>query len=181
MWYDAEVNIKKVDEVDIMKINYELVPNNMGYLVILDYTSTINELEYNLSSIKEFAYGKVITVFDYEKETDNFHLNEIIGKWSDFSYMSIDEPTYKDFDKIQAEANILNGGLCNLSIVKNRKDGIFKALGSAKQGDIIIIKGKKHEGYQLFANNAITYTDKDAVYEYFHLMPKKAPHISKVS
>jgi len=183
MWYDTGVSFKEIEESE--KVNFELVPNNKGYLVILDYTNTIDELESNLSSIKKNAYGKVITVFGCDGNKDKScrtNMGKVAGKWSDICYITTDNPMSIEPEKI---LNDIEEGIkktaCFFEKIENRKEAIFKALDNAKQGDIVIIAGKGHERYQMFANHVVNYSDKEVALEYFHLMPRKISHISKVS
>lgn len=98
-------------------------------------------------------------------------MGEIAGKWSDLCILTSDNPRTEDPFRIidDIEAGITRTS-CTYEKIENRKDAIFRALAVAQQEDIIVIAGKGHETYQMFANHTIHFDDSEVVKEYFEII-----------
>ncbi len=151
---------------------FEAVPNNKGCLIVVDYAHTPDGLENFLSAVKELATKKVITIFGCGGDRDRIKrpiMGEIAGKWADFCILTSDNPRTENPIRIIEDIEVgINRTNCPYEKIENRKEAIFRALDVAKQEDIIVIAGKGHETYQIFANHTIHFDDSEVVREYFN-------------
>jgi UDP-N-acetylmuramoyl-L-alanyl-D-glutamate--2,6-diaminopimelate ligase len=163
--------IKGMEEIEGVKGRFESVPNTKGCLIIVDYAHTPDGLENILSSVRELVKRKIITVFGCGGDRDRSKrpvMGEIAGKWSDLCIITSDNPRTEDPSRIidDIEVGIIRTS-CPYAKIENRRDAIFRALDAAEPEDIIVIAGKGHETYQMFANHTIHFDDSEVVREYF--------------
>ncbi len=52
-----------------------------------------------------------------------------------------------------------------VTVRPDRRDGIETAIGMAKPGDVVVIAGKGHEDYQIFADRTIHFDDREVARE----------------
>lgn len=162
-----------VERIDGVKGRFEAVPNARDYLVVVDYAHTPDGLENVLTSIREFSKGKVIAVFGCGGDRDRSkrpQMGEIAGRLADFCILTSDNPRTEEPSGIIAdiEKGILKTK-CPYQKVVNRKDAIFRALKAAEPQDVVLIAGKGHENYQMFADKTIHFDDGEVVREYFEM------------
>ncbi|MGV8981601.1 UDP-N-acetylmuramoyl-L-alanyl-D-glutamate--2,6-diaminopimelate ligase [Clostridium sp.] len=163
--------IKGVKEISGVPGRFQAIPNSKGILTIVDYAHSPDSLENVLTSVKEFAKGKLILVFgcggnrDVEKRPI---MGEIAGKYSDYCIITSDNPRKEEASLI---INDIESGItktkCNYEKIEDRKQAIFKALHSAETGDTVIISGKGHENYQILKDETVHFSDEEVVKEYF--------------
>ena len=87
-------------------------------------------------------------------------MGKIAGELSDHTILTSDNPRSENPEAIVKE--IAAGfNRQNFTIELDRQKAIEKALKLAKSGDIILIAGKGHEGYQIFKDKTIHFDDRD--------------------
>ena len=125
-------------------------------------------------SVKEFAKGRVITLFGCGGDRDNSKravMGEIAGKYSDFSIITSDNPRTEDPEKIvgQIEEGMkrTNG---EYIVITDRRKAIAYALDNAKADDAIILAGKGQETYQIIGREKFDFDERVEVYS--HLRSK---------
>lgn len=163
--------IKGIGSVEGVKGRFEAIPNSKGCLVIVDYAHTPDGLTNILSSAREIAKKRIITVFGCGGDRDTGKrplMGEIAGNWSDLCFLTSDNPRTESPSKIIEEIEVgISKTNCPYEKIENRKNAIFRALDNARPGDIVVIAGKGHESYQIFANHTIHFDDGEVVSEYF--------------
>ncbi len=162
--------IKGIAAIHTVRGRFETVPNNNGYMVVVDYAHTPDGLENILSSVRILTKKKVIAVFGCGGDRDRTKrpiMGEIAGKLSDFAIITSDNPRTEDPDKIvlDIEEGIKRTN-CPYKIIVDRREGIYAALEMAEKDDIIVIAGKGHETYQIFKNETIHFDDVEVVKEF---------------
>jgi UDP-N-acetylmuramoyl-L-alanyl-D-glutamate--2,6-diaminopimelate ligase len=163
--------IKGMEEIEGVKGRFESVPNTKGCLIIVDYAHTPDGLENILSSARELAKRRIITVFGCGGDRDRSKrpvMGEIAGKCADLCIITSDNPRTEDPSRIidDIEMGIIRTS-CLYEKIENRRDAIFRALDAAEPEDVIVIAGKGHETYQMFANHTIHFDDSEVVRDYF--------------
>jgi UDP-N-acetylmuramoyl-L-alanyl-D-glutamate--2,6-diaminopimelate ligase len=118
----------------------------------LDYSHTPDSLENALRTVKEFARGKVITVFGCGGNRDAGKrpvMGRIAAKYSDYVVVTSDNPRFEEPDAIidQIEAGVAEGDVQYIKI-EDRKKAMIHAMKKARRDDIILLAGKGHETYQ---------------------------------
>lgn len=148
---------------------FEVVPNNKGINVIVDYAHTPDALENVLKTAKEFAKGNIITVFGCGGDRDKSKrplMGKIGQEFSDICFVTSDNPRTED-PKLIIE-DILKGldqKNKNYRVVVDRKEAIEEAIKFAKEDDIVIIAGKGHENYQIIGKTKYHFDDKEIAKE----------------
>ena len=150
----------------------EVVPTDTDYTVIIDYAHTPDGLENIISCVKEFAKGKVVTLFGCGGDRDNSKraiMGEIAGRLSDFSIITSDNPRTEDPVKIinQIEEGMKKSGGEYITIT-DRREAIGYALDNAREGDVIILAGKGQETYQILGKKKVDFDERLVVYSHLH-------------
>lgn len=126
--------------------------DGFDFTVILDFAHTPDGLENLLSSVREFAKGRVISVFGCGGDRDNLKrpiMGETGGRYSDFCVITSDNPRTEDPMRIiNMVLEGVNRTACEHIVIENRRDAIKYALSIAQEGDVVVLAGKGHENYQ---------------------------------
>ncbi|MCQ2503167.1 MAG: UDP-N-acetylmuramoyl-L-alanyl-D-glutamate--2,6-diaminopimelate ligase [Saccharofermentans sp.] len=139
------------------------VENGFGVNILVDYAHNAAALESVLDTLKEYTEGRIITVFGCggnRAVTRRFEMGEVSGRLSDLTIITSDNPRKEEPEAIIRD--IVTGisktdGI--YEIVPDRSEAIMHAVSIAKSGDTILIAGKGHEDYQIFADKTIHFDD----------------------
>ncbi len=149
----------------------EVVDEGQDYLVLVDYAHTPDGLDKALCAIKEFAEGRIITVFGCGGDRDRGKrpiMGSIAAQYSDYVIVTSDNPRKEDPLRIMAD---IEGGLCvpeavqprvQYELIADRESAINRAIKLAEPGDIVIIAGKGHETYQILHDGTVSFDDREA-------------------
>ncbi|MDD4503637.1 MAG: UDP-N-acetylmuramoyl-L-alanyl-D-glutamate--2,6-diaminopimelate ligase [Clostridiaceae bacterium] len=164
-----EVIREGLNRVDNVPGRSEILKTGTLYTVIVDYAHTPDGLQNILASVKQYAKGRVITLFGCGGDRDREKrpmMGNIAGKMSDYCIITSDNPRSEEpMDIIrQIEAGIKSTG-CDYICIENRRDAIKYALSMAKPDDIILLAGKGHETYQVLKDRTIPFDERDIVEE----------------
>lgn len=152
-----------------VKGRIEVVPTGTDYTVIIDYAHSPDGLENIITSLKEIAQGRVVTVFGCGGDRDRTKrpkMGKIAADLSDFCVVTSDNPRSENPTKIIED--ILEGmknTKTPYQVVENRKEAIAWAMNNAKPNDIILLAGKGHETYQILPTGTIHFDEREAVAE----------------
>ena len=130
----------------------EVLDTHTPYKVILDYSHSPDALENILTAVRQFARGRVISLFGCGGDRDHLKrpmMGEISGRLADFSILTSDNPRTENPMDILAsieEGIKPTGG--KYTVIENRREAIRYALQMGQDGDIIVLAGKGHETYQ---------------------------------
>lgn len=165
----------------------ERVANNSGITCLVDYAHTGDALQNVLSTIKEIATSRIITVFGCGGDRDNGKrpiMGKIATQLSDLTIVTSDNPRTENSEKIieQIVAGIdlsttryyhdsLNADFTEKGfiVVSNRHDAIKLAVSLAKPGDILLLAGKGHEDYQIIGKTKHHFDDREEAAKRFAL------------
>lgn len=154
----------------------ETVYTNTDYTIIIDYAHTPDGLENIIKTVREFAEGRVITLFGCGGDRDRTKrpiMGEIAAKLSDYCIITSDNPRTEDPEKIIDD--IMVGVLrtdCQHKVVVNRREAIKYAMQFAKTGDCVILAGKGHETYQIIGKTKNHFDEREVVAECLEEMKK---------
>lgn len=130
--------------------------------VIVDYAHTPDALENTLKAIHQHKPGRVWTVFGCGGDRDKTkrpQMGKIAERLSDYVIVTNDNPRSEEPSSIAAEIlrgmNNPNGCL----VIADRAQAIDFAIQQAKAGDIVLVAGKGHEDYQIFATQTLPFSD----------------------
>ncbi len=150
-----------------VKGRIEVVRTNTDYTVIIDYAHTPDGLVNILNAIRDFAKGKIITLFGCGGDRDKTkrpQMGKIAGELSDFCIVTSDNPRSEEPSAIIED--ILQGMRetnCEYKVIENRFEAIEYALDNAKKDDIILLAGKGHEPYQILKDRTIVFDEREIV------------------
>jgi UDP-N-acetylmuramoyl-L-alanyl-D-glutamate--2,6-diaminopimelate ligase len=144
---------------------FERVDLGQPFLVVVDYAHTDDALENLIRTARELnAKGRIITVFGCGGSRDRTKrpiMGEISGRMSDLSILTSDNPRQEEPLKIISDIVVgmqKSGG--KYLIEPDRAKAIHLAIEEARSGDIVLLAGKGHEDYQIFADHTIRFDDR---------------------
>ena len=149
----------------------ERIISEDGFQAVVDYAHTGDALERVIGALKPLAKKRLITVFGCGGGRDRGKrpvMGEIATRLSDFTIITSDNPRTEDPLEIikEVEAGINKGvrgqgsGVKrSYTIIPDRHDAIIAAVNLATAGDIILVAGKGHEGYQIIGGRQIPFED----------------------
>ena len=145
----------------------EIVDINRDFTVMVDYAHSPESLKSILETTKEYAKGRVISVFGCGGDRDRTKrpiIGKISGEIADFTIITSDNPRTEEPLSIihEIEEGIKETGKGYITI-EDRASAIFYALKIAKKDDVIVIAGKGHEPYQILKNETIHFDDREQV------------------
>ena len=113
--------------------------------------------------------GRLITIFGCGGDRDRTKrplMGEAAARYSDLCIVTSDNPRSEDPEQIIDE--IMPGiPQSKQHRITDREEAIRAALEQARPGDAILIAGKGHENYQIFANETIDFSDSAVVRKYY--------------
>jgi UDP-N-acetylmuramoyl-L-alanyl-D-glutamate--2,6-diaminopimelate ligase len=131
---------------------FEIVPNNAGIDVIVDFAHTPDGLDGLLRSVRELSDGNIFLVFGCGGERDlakRPRMGEIAARLADEVIVTSDNPRGEIPETIIS--SIISGisePATTVRAIVNRADAIESAITDARRGDIVVIAGKGHEKTQ---------------------------------
>lgn len=139
------------------------VKTDRNFQVIVDYAHNAASLENILTTLRDYVTGRLICVFGCggdRAKSRRFEMGETSGRLSDFTIITSDNPRTEHPDAILSD---IETGIKKTDgeylKVPDRTEAIRTAILMAKSGDVIVIAGKGHETYQIFADKTIHYDD----------------------
>ena len=139
----------------------ERVTNPLGLAIYVDYAHKEDALRKVLPALRESTKGKLITVFGCGGDRDRAKrplMARAVEELSDIAIVTSDNPRSEDPLAIIDE--ICKGFVTsNYIVIPDRKEAIAKAVQLATPQDVVLIAGKGHEKYQIFANGTVPFDD----------------------
>lgn len=161
---------KAIESLSGIKGRFELIPlENRDFSVIIDYAHTPDGLEKVLSTINQFAEGRVVVVFGAGGNRDREKrpiMGEIASNLADFLVVTSDNPRHEDPDRIINDILVgVKRGKAKYVAITDRKEAIRYALENAKPKDTILLAGKGHETYTIIKDEVIPFDENQIVLE----------------
>ena len=161
-----------------VKGRIEVVPTpGTDYTVIIDYAHSPDGLDNIISSLREIATGRIVTVFGCGGDRDKTKrpkMGKIAAELSDYCVVTSDNPRSEDPTAIINDIlEGMKGVSTPFTVVENRKEAIRFAMENAKKNDIILLAGKGHETYQILPTGTIHFDEREAVRDILGDISKK--------
>ncbi len=152
---------------------FETVDVGQSFMAVVDYAHTPDGLENALQAARALGPRRVITVFGCGGDRDRGKrplMGEVAGRLSDFCVVTSDNPRSERPEAVIADIKPgLNGlGLKEGSaylVEPDRARAIVLAVRAAGPGDLVMVAGKGHETYQIFADKTIHFDDREVLRE----------------
>jgi UDP-N-acetylmuramoyl-L-alanyl-D-glutamate--2,6-diaminopimelate ligase len=158
----------------------ERVENDRGITLLVDYAHTGDALENVLTTLKELATGRIITVFGCGGDRDHGKrpiMGRIAAELSDLAIVTSDNPRSEEPNTIlcQIRAGIIPLALREYTAAEladtffeqgfvmqeNRRAAIHLSVKLARPGDIVLLAGKGHEDYQVIGHTRHHFDDRE--------------------
>lgn len=157
----------------------ELVPNERGIDVVIDYAVTPDAFEKLYATVLPLKIPgtKIIHVFGACGERDRGKrpvMGKIASEKADIMILTNEDPYYEDPERIIDE--IESGRACkktseNYYRIFDRREAIRKALELADRGDIILITGKGAEETMAFGARRVAWKERTVIEEELTKIP----------
>jgi UDP-N-acetylmuramoyl-L-alanyl-D-glutamate--2,6-diaminopimelate ligase len=147
----------------------ERVEAGQQFSVIVDYAHTPDSLDKSLAAVKAVTSGRVIVVFGCGGDRDPEKrplMGAAAARGADISIITSDNPRSEDPVGIilQVEDGVRGTG-ATYEVEVDRRLAIGRAIELATAGDTVLIAGKGHENYQVFADRTIHFDDREVARE----------------
>ncbi|MFJ1647900.1 UDP-N-acetylmuramoyl-L-alanyl-D-glutamate--2,6-diaminopimelate ligase [Streptomyces sp. NPDC088258] len=161
--------IGALDRMPPVPGRFERFETPAGVSVIVDYAHSPDSLEKVLTAIRDFARGRVITVFGCGGDRDitkRAPMGEIAGAHSDLCVLTSDNPRNEDPGTIMDQiAPGLDATATRYERLVDRREAIAFALAEAGPDDLVLIAGRGSEPYQIVGERLIAFSDMATVRE----------------
>ncbi|MGE5702327.1 MAG: UDP-N-acetylmuramoyl-L-alanyl-D-glutamate--2,6-diaminopimelate ligase [Clostridia bacterium] len=132
---------------------FEAVVAGQPFAVLVDYSHTPDSLENALTTVAEFAKGRIFCIVGCGGDRDRTKrpiMAQIATKYADMSVLTSDNPRSEDPEAIIADmlAGLAGTPQERFISITDRKEAIQYAIEQAGEHDVILIAGKGHETYQ---------------------------------
>lgn len=134
--------------------------------VVVDYAHTPDALENTLQALQVHKTGRLWCVFGCGGDRDKGKrplMGRIAERYSDYVIVTNDNPRTEE--PAQIAADILRGmdNDHQCLVIADRAQAIDLAVQQARAGDTVLVAGKGHEDYQIFAEQTIAFSDQKAI------------------
>ena len=140
------------------------VDSDTGINVFVDYAHTPDALEHALIALRHITRGRLFVVFGCGGDRDQAKrplMGRVATTHADRVIITTDNPRTEDpaciIDQIHEGIGHTHRGHCASQI--DRATAIAQAIDEAHAGDTVLIAGKGHETYQIFADGTIDFSD----------------------
>ncbi len=147
---------------------FELIDCGQDFGVAVDYAHKPDALERLLGSARKLNPRRLITVFGCGGDRDRGKrplMGRIAARRSDVVIVTSDNPRSEDPEAIIADivagVNEIDPGAHRHHTEPDRAAAIRLAITLARPGDLVLIAGKGHETYQLFADRRVHFDDRE--------------------
>jgi len=166
---------KGLEAVPAVPGRMEKVEAGQDFTVIIDYAHTPDALEKVYSALRDSAKGKMIAVLGACGDRDKSKrpiMGALAARFADAVIVTDEEPYGEDPNEIiaQVASGVLSGAKAdkmkegeNFFIIKNRREGIRKALELARNGDLVIITGMGAQEFRVVAGKHLPWVEKKVV------------------
>lgn len=146
----------------------ERVVNQLDLKIYVDYAHKEDALRKVLKTLRPSTNGRLIVVFGCGGDRDREKrpkMAQAAEELADFCFVTSDNPRSEDPQAIIRE--IASGFTTSCySLIPEREKAIHAAIDMATPADLVLIAGKGHEKYQVFATSTIPFDDCAVVREY---------------
>jgi len=168
-----EYLIKQCESLSQVPGRFELIANEQGKIVVVDFAHTSDALENILITIKGLAKGKITTVFGAGGDRDKTKrplMAKIAAKYSDYVVVTSDNPRTENPKKIMIDVieglHEVDFSGERYKVIENREEAIHFAIENAKMNDVVLIAGKGHEQYQIIGREKFHFSDQEVARKY---------------
>jgi UDP-N-acetylmuramoyl-L-alanyl-D-glutamate--2,6-diaminopimelate ligase len=141
-----------------------------AFQVFVDYAHTDDALANVLNSLRPVTRGRLIVVFGCGGDRDRTkrpRMGRVAEQLADQVVITSDNPRSERPEAIIEEicSGLSAEGRGRAIVEADRRAAIARAIGLAREGDIVLIAGKGHETYQIIGGRRIHFDDVETATE----------------
>lgn len=152
-----------------VKGRIEVVPTDTDFTVIIDYAHSPDGLENIISSLREIATGRIMTLFGCGGDRDKTKrpkMGRIAAELSDFCVVTSDNPRSENPHAIIEDILVGMQGISTpYVVVETARRPLPGHCITRSPGDIVLLAGKGHETYQILPTGTIHFDEREVVAE----------------
>jgi UDP-N-acetylmuramoyl-L-alanyl-D-glutamate--2,6-diaminopimelate ligase len=145
---------------------FEAIDEGQPFAVVVDYAHTPDALGTVLQAARNIGPGRVVVVFgaggDRDREKRRL-MGQVAQAGADMVIVTSDNPRSEDPLAIIEE--VVQGTGTEVEIDPDRRSAIAAAIGSAREGDVVVIAGKGHEQGQEIGGIVHPFDDREVARE----------------
>ncbi len=143
---------------------FERIDQGQPFSVVVDYAHSPDGLMNVLSTARELTAGRLVAVFGAGGDRDRSKrplMGEVVGRLAEWPIITSDNPRGEDPAAILQDvaAGVAQAG-GQPTLIVDRRQAIYEACRAAKPGDVVMILGKGHEAFQVFADRVVRFDDR---------------------
>ncbi len=133
--------------------------------VVIDYAHTPDALRRVLNNLRQMTAAELWCVFGCGGERDNGKRPAMgaAAAIADHIVLTDDNPRSEEPAAIVADIRTGIDATSHVIVEHDRRAAIFRALESARPGDVVVIAGKGHESVQITAGRQLPFDDREVV------------------
>jgi len=147
----------------------ERVEAGQPFAVLVDYAHTPDSLEKAIQAVQKVTTGRTIVVFGCGGDRDPAKrplMGAAAGTYADIAIITSDNPRSEDPLGIISQVEPgLAGTPASYEVEPDRRRAIARAVAIAHADDSVLIAGKGHEDYQIFADKTVHFDDREVARE----------------
>jgi UDP-N-acetylmuramoyl-L-alanyl-D-glutamate--2,6-diaminopimelate ligase len=163
---------ESIESIKGVRGRVEPVDGGQDFTVIVDYAHTPDSLENVLTTIKEFAKGKIYCIVGCGGDRDRSKrpiMANIAATIADMTVLTADNPRSEDpkiiIQDMEAGLHQNNVPQSTYVSIPDRREAIYWTIRQAKVNDVVLIAGKGHETYQQIKDQVIDFDDRAVALE----------------
>ena len=157
-----------LERVEHVEGRLELVNGGQDFAVVVDYAHTPDALEKVVAALRALSPERLVVVFGCGGDRDRGKrplMGDIVARGADVAIVTSDNPRTEDpaaiIRDITAGMRAREGAV--VEVIENRRDAIRRAVALARKGDVVLVAGKGHEGYQIVGSEKVHFDDREEV------------------
>lgn len=153
----------------LVPVRGRMVPVRLGqpFRVLVDYAHTPGSFEKLFPQLRRQTTGRLIALFGSAGERDiekRSRLGEIASQYSDIVVLADEDPRGEEPGAILREVAAGCTGTQegeDLIIIEDRVEAMRRAFFIAREGDLVVLLGKGHEGTIIYADGPIPWDEEE--------------------
>lgn len=142
---------------------FERVEEGQDFGVVVDYAHTPEGLRNILASVRELTAGRLLCVFGCGGDRDRSKrplMGGVAAQLADIVIVTSDNPRSEPPSAIIDDIlEGITGTRAQVHVEPDRRKAIQLAVSMCRTGDMVVIAGKGHETYQIFADRKVHFDD----------------------
>jgi UDP-N-acetylmuramoyl-L-alanyl-D-glutamate--2,6-diaminopimelate ligase len=146
----------------------ERVQAGQDFSIWIDYAHTPHAFERLLKTARKLTKGRLLFLFGCGGDRDQGKrplMGKVAAELADIVFLTEDNPRSEDPQAIVQQIMYGMEDKSKVQVIIDRKEGIRKALETAKEGDTLILAGKGHEDYQVIGHDKVHFSDRETLLE----------------